>query len=1518
MTRVAAQWRPMSRLARSLVVSGIPLLLLAGATGSVVDGGAMDAARASAGEAVARAPLAFRSDGGSGFEARLPGYGVAVSAGGATVSGAGGGPPLRLRLDGARPDAAAAGRVPLPGRVNLFLGDDPSQWRTDVPTYGQAAYTGVWEGIDVVWYGKGPHLEHDFVVAPGADPDRIAISFPDGHDLSVTGDGDLVVQLPAGRARLGAPTVYQTVGDRQRPVSGSYVIREGGQVGFRVGPHDRARPLVIDPVLLDSTFLGGGGNDAAYGVAVDDAGSVYVSGSTESPDFPVTAPVQAFLVQGDGPRSDAFVAKLNPDGSGFAYSTFLGGRARDVAYGIALGRDGSAYVSGSTESTDFPLARPVQKAYGGGGTDAFVSKLSPQGAVLQYSTYLGGTGADSSRGIGADPAGNAYLTGTTTSNDFPTAGPPLQPTPSKPDDTAAFVTKVNATGDAWAYSTYLGGTGDDHGTAIAVAATGDVFVVGDTRSPDFPVARPFQPRAGAPPGPTTVPPDAFVVKLPAAGAPVTYSTYLGGFESDMATGVDIDASGAAYVTGSTGSSNFPLVQAVQINKRGEYDAFVSKLNPAGSALMYSTFLGGSDSDGAAAITVADDGGASVTGTVASNDFPTVKPFQAAKGGGFIDGFVASYTPSGSAVTQASFFGGRDDDQGTAIAARGSGTLYVAGYTGSPDFPVVNPLRPTRGGAGDAFVARVGEPPVGASSDTSGAPARERRLRIFGAITAVLFLGAIAQTLWLRRRSAPDEPAPVPVGAAVGTPAIAAAGTPAGDRSGHWYKQTPPNFSDLPPLRPRAVPSSGRSKSASPESDVDGDVAVPDLLPADKEEKWTRATAPADADASTGEDSPWADAAAGAQAIPPMDVQAPDLWGPTDAEEAVAVDPGPPDPRPAGAKPPLSVDVRAPDLWEAAESPREDLADDPMWAELLAAEAAPASRHGPAGSEAPQPGAGRAKAESAKAESAKAEAAQAEAPALEPATTEAADAEAAELEPATTEAADASPEPVSKGRRRKPAAPAEPVPATTGASADGDWMAELWVERPEDQPVPAADETSPDAGGPHVPAEAVNAGAGVEVDRSSEPAATPERKPLGWLARRRAATQDRDSGRAPGDAVAGTSDVGLDTAEVLAAPPPIAPQAAETQPAAASSAPAPGEPDLAPVQEATTDAAGTETEPASSPVVPPPGRAASPTGKRSAGKRSAGKRAAAEAPDAEAQATKTPDAAKVPGIEAPDAETQATKTPDAAKTPGIDPPTPKPAATKAPAAKKPAAKRPAAKAQAAKMPAAKAPAIEPPAPKAAAPTPAAAPETPAMPAPAEAPAATPPPPEPPVARPVTPTRPPAARPTLPPPTEPVAPGPLPAGARVLPPAGDPFAPAPMRPTTSPTEAPAAAPPPGRSRRRTARGSGARLATPPLPPPPPEPAPDLERLAVPDQERDVVEAGLADLVGNVELADLPAEALAEGPPIGDPPAGDAAAPDAGAGDDPSDGEPPAEDPASQSYPALPEAAPGRWRGLRPRRD
>jgi hypothetical protein len=387
----------------------------------------------------------------------------------------------------------------------------------------------------------------------------------------------------------------------------------------------------------------------------------------------------------------------------------------------------------------------VQKASGGGTNDGFVAKLGPQGAVLQFSTYLGGGGADSVRGVAVDGAGDAYLTGTTTSGNFPISGAPLKNAQSRPDDSDAFVTKINAAGSAWLYSTYLGGGEEEHGLGIAVDGQGHAYVAGDTRSGDFPVASAFR---GTPPSSQggAGAPDAFVSKLAPTGSTLVYSTYLGGGGLDQAAAIAVDASGHAFVTGNTGSDDFPVADAAQSTRRGDSDAFISKLAPTGSALVYSTYLGGRGSDTATDIAVDNEGRASVTGSLTSTDLRTVDAVQTRPGGGFLDGFVATLAASGSEVVRSSYLGGRESDQGLAIAVDFDGTLAVAGLTSSSDFPIAGALQQsTGGGAGDAFVSRLGRPVAGAASPTDG-PGRDGRVQVLLVTTVGLFLIAVVHTV----------------------------------------------------------------------------------------------------------------------------------------------------------------------------------------------------------------------------------------------------------------------------------------------------------------------------------------------------------------------------------------------------------------------------------------------------------------------------------------------------------------------------------------------------------------------------------------------------------------------------------------------------------------------------------------------------------------------------------------------------------------------------------------------------
>ncbi len=459
---------------------------------------------------------------------------------------------LRMRLVGADPDPEVTGLAEQPGRSHYLVGKDPRRWRTGIPHYARVAYREVYPGIDMVFHGDPGRLEYDFLVSPGADLGKIRMGFEGTGDLRLDTNGSLILPLVGGDVVQPAPIVYQEIAGRLRPLKGAYRLLGEREVGFAVASHDETKRLVIDPVLSYSTYLGGSGNDEGFGIAVDAAGSAYVTGWAESADFPTVNPAQPQL-RGAG---DAFVAKLSPDGSGLIYSTYLGGSAYDAGYSIAVDVDGDAYVAGTTGSTDFPTVNALQPAFGGGSSDAFVAKLSPSGSDLLYSTYLGGSGAEGSGGIAVDAMGQAYLAGSTSSADFPTVNP-AQPTKGGPPDLFdAYVAKLDPSGSALVYSTYLGGSADDGASGIVADAAGDAFVLGATGSTDFPTLNALQPaRAGRN--------DAFVASFDPTGA-IRYSTYLGGSRDEEASGISVDTSGSAYVTGGTTSTDFPTADPFQV------------------------------------------------------------------------------------------------------------------------------------------------------------------------------------------------------------------------------------------------------------------------------------------------------------------------------------------------------------------------------------------------------------------------------------------------------------------------------------------------------------------------------------------------------------------------------------------------------------------------------------------------------------------------------------------------------------------------------------------------------------------------------------------------------------------------------------------------------------------------------------------------------------------------------------------------------------------------------------------
>ena len=642
---------------------------------------------------------------------------------------------VRMKLQGASA-GRVAGLAELPGKANYFLGNDPKQWRTDVPTYGKVRYQGVYPGVDLVYYGNQGQLEYDFVLAPGADPGQIRMAFEGADGLSVDKAGDLVLHAgggasdaPCSEMRFQRPVAYQEVAGRRVAVAAAWaldggfraqgsgsrpgrntqhatrntqarksIIQNRKSATFRLAHYDASRPLVIDPVFSYVTCVGGRFFDEARGIAVDDRGCVYLAGSTGSDDLP-----------GGSTNVKAMVVKLNAAGDSILNIAYLGGAGSDYGTAIAIDPAGCAYVTGYTNSNDFPTA-PGTGIQGREGRtwyhDAFAAKLSAAGNALVYSTYLGGNASDQGFGIAVDGSGSAVVAGITMSTDFPTS----QAVQGDQTGQDAFVTKVNADGTALVYSTYVGGAGGDNGNAVAVDAAGSAYVTGYTEvGTNFLAGHTpsFLPKQGGGA-------DAFVLKFSPDGS-LGYFTFLGGYGAhDIGYGIAVDLQGNAYVTGVTQALTFPTGYPASFGaRRASWDVFVAKLNAEGTGVGYAGYISGSGWDEGKAITVDELGCAYVTGHTTSNDLPVSQGMQGYRGTGYnADAFAAKINPDGSALTWSTYLGGTTDDKGYAIAADHMGSAYVAGVTlgvlsngWHNDFPL------TTGqyhGMQDAFVAKISE------------------------------------------------------------------------------------------------------------------------------------------------------------------------------------------------------------------------------------------------------------------------------------------------------------------------------------------------------------------------------------------------------------------------------------------------------------------------------------------------------------------------------------------------------------------------------------------------------------------------------------------------------------------------------------------------------------------------------------------------------------------------------------------------------------------------------------------
>jgi hypothetical protein len=607
---------------------------------------------------------------------------------------------LRQRLVGANGQPQVVGLEKLPGTVNYVQGNDPVQWRTNIPTYAKVRYDEVYPGIDAVYYGNQRRLEYDFIVEPGANPENIVLAFEGAERVAVDREGDLLLHVDGGTIRHQKPAVYQDVDGGRREIAGGYVLKGAREVGFTLAAYDKSRPLVIDPVLFYSSYVGGTDDDNGDAIATDSDGNVYITGGAESIDFP-TSP-GAFQAAPGGLK-DAFVIKLDPAGS-VVYSTYLGGVGDDVGRAIAADGTGNAHITGEVESTNFPTTVGAFRTTLSGVRDAFVAKLDTVGWVV-YSTYLGGTGEEEPSGLAVDTSGNAYVTGETASIDFPTTAGAFRTASAGLMD--AFITKLDPAGVSLVYSTYLGGTGDDDTRGIAIDADRNAYVTGETLSTNFPTTLGAFQRTMA--GVS----DAFVAKLDPAGAVLVYATYLGGRGADRGFDIALDPvpNPNAYVAGRTASTNFPVsagaFQTILAGTGVRLDAFVTKINPTGS-LVYSTYIGGGGGDEEArSIGVDGSGYAYVTGETVATNFPTTADAFRRSLAGRSDAFVTKLNPAGSALAYSTYLGGGGEDDGRGLAVDPVGSIYVTGQTSSTDFPTTAGAADTTfNGTADVFVTKI--------------------------------------------------------------------------------------------------------------------------------------------------------------------------------------------------------------------------------------------------------------------------------------------------------------------------------------------------------------------------------------------------------------------------------------------------------------------------------------------------------------------------------------------------------------------------------------------------------------------------------------------------------------------------------------------------------------------------------------------------------------------------------------------------------------------------------------------
>lgn len=641
-----------------------------------------------------------------------------------------------MQFAGANPAATISGTAELFGKVNYLVGNNPAQWQTGVPTFAQVRVENIYPGVNVVYYGNGQQLEYDFDLAAGIPPEIIVLHFAGAQKISVNPQGALVISLTGGEIVQHPPVVYQNIGASRQEISGGYKLLDAHTVTFALGDYDHRQPLVIDPILSYSTYFGGNISDIAHAIAVDTNGCIYIAGETLSTVFTnVASGGFETNFHGGTLTGDAFVAKFDNTGKTNLYFTYLGGSGDDAAYALAVDNSGNAYVTGMTRSSDFPTTNALY-GYKAGLLPgyyglAFIAELNTNGSKLVYSTYLSGYLADAGYTIAVDAGHNAYVAGYTDTTNFPVTTNAMQPNLVCSNtiyyNRNAFVAEISTNGTNLIYSSYLGGTNYDQATGISVDKNGFIYVTGFTASTNFPTTNAlagFQ-RLNATTNATGFY-DVFVCKFNPGFTNRVYSTFLGGTNNDVATGIAADASGNAYVVGWTVSPNFPgatndtytnctsfVVNYLTNNlvyASTTTNTFLAEISSNGTAILHTAVFGGLQSDIGNGIALDTNGNIFIVGTTFSTNFPVtignlLGSLRATNSGGS-DVFVTAFKSDWSALLYSTYLGGILNDFGNAIAVDASGNAYVTGQTFSTNYPSFNARQSALNGTSDAFLTKI--------------------------------------------------------------------------------------------------------------------------------------------------------------------------------------------------------------------------------------------------------------------------------------------------------------------------------------------------------------------------------------------------------------------------------------------------------------------------------------------------------------------------------------------------------------------------------------------------------------------------------------------------------------------------------------------------------------------------------------------------------------------------------------------------------------------------------------------